>query len=1109
MPSSLFSIKSYGWCQALVFAVGMICVFSQKPMVMAGDVRYQTGLESLVGRTSTGGSLSGMAVRIGRFSPGFTPRLGNYDQWVQNFLLIQPVQNLQVDVDAFIQPGSGDNGPWRMSYRSFVITSAEEPSGFADQDSLFIWISNATTYSPSTEMALLTHAEWKYQRPTFEPAPSPSWSWRRNEPPQLLAGSFLNSSYVDATGEVGVRLVTAKLSAPPPAPVLTLVRGSQQIEHESALDWAGVPTGSVQTLDLTVRNTGNAPLLDLVVNLSSDAGGVFILSSSQMATSLNPGQTTTFSVTFAPSSSGSYVGALQLTSNDVAVNPFEVSLTGTGLVSEIQVLDSNSVELVTGSVVGFGSTAAKRGAGTSQSLIVKNVGLATLTQLKLSKLGALPSDFVISPASLPTSLAPGASVEIVVQFVPSNIGSRTATLRIESNDSDEAILDIDLEGTGLIANQGVPDILSQSSSQMIALGSPLDLQLLVQGQQPLRFQWSRNKKNLVGEISSQLLVPTTSLASAATYQCTVSNSSGGFLNTVPSSEIRIGIVDRKPIRHRRLAGSALVLSVICAGTDLSYQWYYNGDPIAGAIGKSYSIRSLQIANTGQYFCRVSEGVHTLDGGLNTVEVYDQKPLLALSNGDVLTPAMVSSSYLYEIPIDPESRKAPTRYVVVGLPKGLVVDGANGVITGKPRVSKPTPYSVKITVSNGKGSSTVLVALMVTSLPTHFTGQFTGSIPRSAELNGNFGGRLDVTFAKSGVASGKIVLGKKSWPTVGSLDANIDDLLQATANFTIVRKGLPNLTIRFRMNGPAGLMEDGEVTDGFEQVYFQGWRRNWNRNQTANAFSGGYTFLVEPPLAQLHDVSVPQGFGYGSFSINDSTGSLRVTGKMPDNSTISYSTFAGSSGQILCFQLLGSGGLRGSIVGEMQVNDVLPKEQNLVLGTVNWWCPRSPRASERNYADGFGPTDFSLRGGRYIPPIRPQVFMNLDPSLPGNARLVFIGADGEEVGPLPSPDVVFGIGSSNRLAMPQVSNNPRVTRISLKPSTGRFDGSFTLKDDDPFVVGKLVSRKATFSGQVVRDPTGFQRAYGFFMLGEWPTNPDDSIGRLPVRSGQVILEVNSN
>lgn len=89
-------------------------------------------------------------------------------------------------------------------------------------------------------------------------------------------------------------------------------------------------SASTGPLVFTITNSGNGNLSGLALSKEGAHGTDFILGSLG-ATTLAPGATTTFTVTFAPSAVGLRTAGVLLTSNDADENPFNISLTGTGI----------------------------------------------------------------------------------------------------------------------------------------------------------------------------------------------------------------------------------------------------------------------------------------------------------------------------------------------------------------------------------------------------------------------------------------------------------------------------------------------------------------------------------------------------------------------------------------------------------------------------------------------------------------------------------------------------------------------------------------------------------------------------------------------------------
>jgi hypothetical protein len=139
-------------------------------------------------------------------------------------------------------------------------------------------------------------------------------------------------------------------------------------------------------------------------------------------------------VTFTPTDSANYnplIGSVEVTVNtpEIAVEqPLGTDLTDGGAT-----IDFGSADL--------GAAAAPL------AFTVRNTGTAVLTGLVLTADGTDPTDFALGALGV-TNLAPGASTTFTVTFTPGTAGSRTAAVRLASNDADENPFDLALTGYG-------------------------------------------------------------------------------------------------------------------------------------------------------------------------------------------------------------------------------------------------------------------------------------------------------------------------------------------------------------------------------------------------------------------------------------------------------------------------------------------------------------------------------------------------------------------------------------------------------------------------------------------------------------------------------------
>lgn len=148
----------------------------------------------------------------------------------------------------------------------------------------------------------------------------------------------------------------------------------------------------------------------------------------------------------------------------------EVVSYGTTPVADLTVESPVDVEISNGALLDFGSVESMV-AASPRTVVLRNDGGLPLTNLALSVTGAHAADFVVSPL-LTTSLNPGESTQVTLTMTPSTTGAREALLEISSNDVDEALVLLTLQGTGerALAFEALPST-PLSGGETLDLGS--------------------------------------------------------------------------------------------------------------------------------------------------------------------------------------------------------------------------------------------------------------------------------------------------------------------------------------------------------------------------------------------------------------------------------------------------------------------------------------------------------------------------------------------------------------------------------------------------------------------------------------------------------------
>ena len=205
----------------------------------------------------------------------------------------------------------------------------------------------------------------------------------------------------------------------------------------TSLTFSGVQAGNSQSQTETVQNAGSS---NVAISQVTASGTGFSVSGAGAPLTLMPGQSTSFSVTFAPQSSGNYSGSVAIVSNASNSN-LTVSLSGTatGQTGQAGQLSVSAVNV--GSVtVGTNGTNTGTLSASGASVVVSSVSMG----------GTNPAEFSVSGLSFPVTVTTNQPVVFTVTFAPQASGGASANASFASNASNSPT-GATLSGTGVAA----------------------------------------------------------------------------------------------------------------------------------------------------------------------------------------------------------------------------------------------------------------------------------------------------------------------------------------------------------------------------------------------------------------------------------------------------------------------------------------------------------------------------------------------------------------------------------------------------------------------------------------------------------------------------------
>jgi hypothetical protein len=604
-------------------------------------------------------------------------------------------------------------------------------------------------------------------------------------------------------------------------------------------------------------------------------------------------------------------------------------------------------------------------------------------------------------------------------------------------------------------------IMRHPKSAMLAVGSSHTLSVIASAPAPLTFQWKKGGVKVAGGTKSTLTFAKTALSHAGTYTCEV-KSEGNLLTTDAAD---IGVVDRLSKTVTIAVGKPFTASVKATGTGLSYSWN------TGQTTSSFTITPTTSAS-GPYICTVTGNGGTLTGGTTTLNVTEALPQLGTF---APPPAVIGQTYFYKVPVQNIPGAPATSFSLTSaLPKGITFNKTTGVLSGRPTTSRLTGFPLTVKAINSKGPSAPATAtLNVNIVPSTAVGTFAGPIERSS-LNADLGGRFDLTTTATGTFSGSITLGatKRSFKSQLLLSSGPGDVI-LLGNIPLLKDTSNRpLTAYIEVFATQQIARLTLINFMFSTYQSDAWRK------VPTATAATYTLRLDPGTV----TDAPHGYGFSTLKAT-ATNTVTISGKLPDNTALTGSTFIGPDGQILIYHRLYKN--KGTLVGQHQLLGTA------LTGTLTW---SKPLTTGTTYPAAFGSITVTTEGGKYTPPTAGQLAM------PAASKLTF--SDGGLAAPGFTQLVTIAnpkpTGLTNT-AMPSLPLVNTTSILSFSASSGAFAGSFMIPG-----ATTALNRPAPFFGQLVRIG-GTTQGYGYFLLPQVPVGTE-KVSTAPKLSGRVLLSV---
>ncbi len=662
--------------------------------------------------------------------------------------------------------------------------------------------------------------------------------------------------------------------------------------------------------------------------------------------------------------------------------------------------------------------------------------------------------------------------------IPGTAGSYPLTLSAyENNNAGGRSASVTCRIT--IAGPSPPAFIIPPLSQTVIAGGSVTFTAELSGSPVPSLQWFKGDTALDGETSAALVLTDVQPADAGDYALVATNPSAPEGVRSPSGTLTVHVA---PVLTAAPAatltasvGESLALAVTASGNPApTYQWRKGSVVLSGETGPELALGPLTFADAGTYTVVVANAAGTRSAATRLL-VPLPAPAEIVDPGTLKTGSAVTFDLSGGQPVP-----AGLTYKASGLPAGLALDPATGLITGVIK-ARPGPVKIVTSVQAGALKGPVRTAsLTIGAFPAALVGKYEALLETPAEPPLP-AGKLTVAVSAAGTFSGTLLTEDRPGRAVKGRLVLGPDNTWATASLSIPRPApLPAYALTFRLGATDPVFVATLATDIGPLASADDGARLLVALPAST--TGRHTMLLSPSI-DLGATEAPLGITHAT-AILSAKGALTFAGKQADGTKLTASLALGTDRVARLYlkpYKLAGGYLAGPLPFTSRADDPARWHVSALDGAGLFWRKPIPAAATTNYPEGFGPLALIARIEPWtkpslstpLPPL-----LGLGPSGEFGLALVAEGLVNVEGNPDGLPLVLRFDATKNRFTAPGA--DPSAFSARLNAATGALDGSFTLKAQPP----ATTPRKVTFTGVVLQPaPADLPGLFagGFFLL----------------------------
>jgi hypothetical protein len=259
-----------------------------------------------------------------------------------------------------------------------------------------------------------------------------------------------------------------------------------------------------------------------------------------------------------------------------------------------------------------------------------------------------------------------------------------------------------------------PVIVTQPLSQTVQINDGVTFLVVAASGTRMTYKWFHEGKRIGGANAASYTIPRVSLADAGSYAVRVVNAAGSVMSSNATLTILVPPqITADPANQQVVAGQTASFSVVANGSPpLTFQWLFNGVPLADATNSTLTLNSVQLQDAGAYSAKVSNVAGSVTSAPATL-IVDAPP--SISTGPQSQTVIAGRDVSFSVVA---SGTAPLRYQ--WNLAGASIPGATQPTLTLNNVQPTDAGNYSVVVANVAGSTPSAAATLTVLVPPSIT-----------------------------------------------------------------------------------------------------------------------------------------------------------------------------------------------------------------------------------------------------------------------------------------------------------------------------------------------------------------------------------------------------